>query len=72
MGSYWDNVQAFFASDKRYRNALVGGVVGGVAGAVWTVMDAASLAERLFVVALVAAGLAIAMILLLGGRDEED
>ncbi len=71
MASHWDNVQAFFGSDKRYRNALVGGVVGGVAGAVWTVLDAVSLFERLFVVGFVVAALAIAMILLVGERGAD-
>ena len=63
------DVQAFFAGDRRWRNAFVGGVAGGTAGAIGVTVETASTSERILLVSVVALGMALALILLVGQFD---
>lgn len=62
------DVEAFFDGEHRWRNALVGGLAGGVGGAAGAFVDA-GVVERTVVIAAVALLVAGALVLVLGHFD---
>jgi hypothetical protein len=63
------NVGALLAEEHRWRTALVGGLAGGVAGAVGELAPTGGLFERLLLTAVVALALALVLVVLVSWYD---